>query len=166
MKDRIKQLMESQHMNQQSFANLIGVAPATLNSILLERTRPTLNTVEAICKKLPKVNLVWLLNGTGDMYVTDPAGTVNSGAGSIDADSDITSASATESGMLPFEYDDADRRAHTASPTNNHDSHRQSPQRTSMQFVDVKKVDKQQRRITEIRVFYDDQTWESFVPKK
>ena len=27
-------------------------------------------------------------------------------------------------------------------------------------------IDKQSRRITEIRVFYDDQTWESFVPKR
>ena len=30
----------------------------------------------------------------------------------------------------------------------------------------VKIVDKPQRRITEIRIFYDDQTWETFVPKK
>ena len=34
------------------------------------------------------------------------------------------------------------------------------------QIIDVKNIDKQTRRITEIRVFYDDQTWESFVPKK
>ncbi|MDY3674334.1 MAG: hypothetical protein SO049_05865, partial [Prevotella sp.] len=32
--------------------------------------------------------------------------------------------------------------------------------------VTAKNIDKQPRRITEIRVFYDDQTWESFVPKK
>lgn len=30
----------------------------------------------------------------------------------------------------------------------------------------VKYLDKPQRQITEIRIFYDDQTWESFVPKK
>ena len=30
----------------------------------------------------------------------------------------------------------------------------------------VKYVDKPQRKITEIRIFYDDQTWETFVPKK
>ena len=69
MKDRIKQLMESLHMNQQSFASFVGIAPATLNGIFQERTRPTLNTVEAICKKMPNVNLMWLINGTGDMYV-------------------------------------------------------------------------------------------------
>ena len=30
----------------------------------------------------------------------------------------------------------------------------------------VKIIDKQQRRISEIRVFYDDKTWETFVPQK
>ena len=32
--------------------------------------------------------------------------------------------------------------------------------------TEVKYIDKPQRRITEIRIFFDDQTWESFVPKK
>ena len=27
-------------------------------------------------------------------------------------------------------------------------------------------LDKKERKITEIRIFYDDQTWETFVPKK
>ena len=30
----------------------------------------------------------------------------------------------------------------------------------------VKIYNNRQRKITEIRVFFDDQTWESFVPKK
>ena len=30
----------------------------------------------------------------------------------------------------------------------------------------INKVEKPQRQITEIRIFFDDQTWESFVPKK
>ena len=30
----------------------------------------------------------------------------------------------------------------------------------------LKNIDKKTRQITEIRIFFDDQTWESFVPKK
>ena len=30
----------------------------------------------------------------------------------------------------------------------------------------VKIIDKPQRKISEIRVFYDDKTWETFVPQK
>ena len=29
----------------------------------------------------------------------------------------------------------------------------------------IKEVDKPQRKITEIRIFYNDNTWETFVPK-
>jgi len=32
--------------------------------------------------------------------------------------------------------------------------------------INLNYFDKTKRQITEIRVFYDDQTWESFVPKK
>lgn len=48
MKDRIKRLMESQHMTQQDFADYIGISSASLSSIFTGRTKPTLNTVEAI----------------------------------------------------------------------------------------------------------------------
>ena len=38
--------------------------------------------------------------------------------------------------------------------------------RPEMVVNEVKMQDKPQRRVLEIRVFYDDQTWETFVPAK
>ena len=38
MKDRIRKVMESQHMTQQVFAEFIQIAPATLSSIFTGRT--------------------------------------------------------------------------------------------------------------------------------
>ena len=67
MKDRIRQIMESQHMTQQVFADYIGVGAATLSSIFNDRTRPTLNIVESIKKKIPNTNTDWLMFGSGDM---------------------------------------------------------------------------------------------------
>ena len=60
MKDRIRQIMEDQHLNQQNFAQLIGKSTATLSSIFNDRTKPSLDIVDAIKKKLPQVNLEWL----------------------------------------------------------------------------------------------------------
>lgn len=40
------------------------------------------------------------------------------------------------------------------------------PDGNPQQQAYAKNIDKPVRRITEIRVFYDDQTWEAFVPKK
>lgn len=37
---------------------------------------------------------------------------------------------------------------------------------SSSQQINMNFLDKKERKITEIRIFYDDQTWETFVPKK
>ncbi len=68
MKDRIRQLMESQHMTQQTFSDFIGISSASLSSIFTGRTKPTLNTVEAIRSKFTKINLDWLMYGQGPMF--------------------------------------------------------------------------------------------------
>src|SRR5574344_1494563 len=70
MKDRIKQLMEAQHMNQQTFATYTGIGTASLSSIFNGRTRPTLNHVDAIIEKFPNVNPLWLLKGIGGMMLS------------------------------------------------------------------------------------------------
>ena len=69
MKDRIKMIMESQHMTQQTFAQFIQMSPASLSSIFNGRTKPTLTIVEAIKNRIPSLSLEWLLSGTGPMYM-------------------------------------------------------------------------------------------------
>ena len=69
MKERIKEVMESQHMTQQVFAQFIEMSPASLSSIFTGRTRPTINIVEAIKRKIPNLNTDWLMFGIGEMYV-------------------------------------------------------------------------------------------------
>ena len=68
MKDRIRKIMESQHMTQQEFANFIGTNPATLSGIFNDRTHPSLSIVEMIKKKFPSLNTDWLVFGDGDMF--------------------------------------------------------------------------------------------------
>ena len=48
MKDRIRQIMESQHMTQKTFASFIDMSEGSLSSIFNGRTKPTLNIVDAI----------------------------------------------------------------------------------------------------------------------
>lgn len=67
MKDRIKRIIESQHMTQQEFAENIKVAPATLSSIFTGRTAPSLKIVDAIKSRFPDISTDWLLFGRGAM---------------------------------------------------------------------------------------------------
>jgi len=154
--------MESQHMSQQVFADFIGIAPATLSGIFTERTKPTLNTVEAIKKRLPSLSTDWLLFGREPMYIDQnvPSDEAQNNKGTID----------TISGMETFLEFDSTKSTPTPSPLSNT---RINPvqqkivnSRTESEFVNMKNIDKSVRKVVEIRVFYDDQTWESFVPAK
>ena len=63
MKDRIRQIMEDQHLTQQSFAQMTQISTPTLSNILTGKSRATLNTVELIKRKFPLISLDWLLYG-------------------------------------------------------------------------------------------------------
>ena len=161
MKDRIRQIMESQHMTQQVFAEYIGQSPATLSSIFNGRTRPTLNIVMDIKKKIPNINIDWLMFGTGDMYQADqtPDGTTPP-----QSESGIEYAPKTQNPMLDFDAPQPSNPITQYPPLPNSNSVRNT--RPEIVREEIKFVDKPQRKVIEIRVFYDDQTWDTFVPAK
>ena len=157
MKDRIRQVMESQHMTQQVFADYIGLAPATLSSIFNGRTRPTLNVVEALKKKIPNISTDWLMFGSGEMYQNTPENSTPTPSASENGIFD-------QSPMLDFDQN-------PSVPPQNMGQMTQNPaiinkSRPEIVREDIKILDKPQRKVMEIRVFYDDQTWDTFVPVK
>lgn len=166
MKDRIRQLMESQHMNQQSFAAFIGLAPATLSSILQERTRPTLATVDSIQKKYPNINLSWLINGEGSMFNEPKESIDNHAREGEDVSSKPEQGNNGTPGLFDFTYDTPDTAPAMQRQQTTHRQASSNRQQMQQGYSDVKIFDKPQRKITEIRVYFDDQTWEAFVPKK
>ena len=158
IKDRLRIIMEDKHMTQQVFADFLQQSPATLSSIFNGRTRPTLNIIDSIKTKIPDISIEWLLYGTGDMYISHPDA---SDPGLLEGQN-----SAQES-MINF-----DSPAPTVSqmPQNSVSTtpYSQSVKSTHPEIVreEIKIVDKMPRKVTEIRVYYDDQTYETFVPAK
>lgn len=170
MKDRIRQLMEDQHLTQQNFAQQIGISTATLSSIFNDRTKPSLLIVDAIHKNFPQVRLEWLLDGTLPMYTSQEGnqeGAAPSGEhGMAGENGNGAAVGAMSEPALDFAADDAP--ASPTSPSLFDDAQMRGVNHTPKKIAQtaVKYVDKPQRKITEIRIFYDDQTWETFVPKK
>lgn len=161
MKDRIRRIMEEQHMSQQVFADFIESSPATLSSIFNGRTRPTLNIVEAIIRKLPAINTDWLLSGTGDMYRT-PNSTPE-GGDHADGQQAPSPTPAVAQGVLDFGADVAPTIPQIQTAPH-HESVRTTP--IELRSSNTKFLDKEPRKVTEIRIYYDDQTYETFVPSK
>ncbi len=161
MKDRIRQIMESKHMTQQVFAQFLEMSPASLSSIYNDRTKPTLNIVEAIKKKIPNINTDWLMFGSGDMYV----------AASTPISTPQEVSKPTENGLFDsvpsvLDFDTMPAPTPQTSPQANSSFNSVKSTHPNFQREEVKIADKPQRRVVEIRVFYDDQTWESFSPSK
>lgn len=153
--------MEDQHMTQQVFADFIGQSPATLSSIFTGRTRPTLKVVEDIKAKIPDISTEWLLWGGGSMYITHSEGS-----------SEVVSDPVPGQEQM-LNFDDPSNATPSASyqATNNQrvlSGFQQGVRNTHLDFraEEMKIVDKTTRRVTEIRVYYDDQTYETFVPAK
>ena len=134
MKDRIKQIMDAQQMSQQSFAAFLDISPATLSSIFTGRTKPTLSTVEALKKKFPNINTDWLMFGSGSMF-----------------------SDAKDSNTVV-----ADGQNNDPARASEINSVRNTPR--EMPKTEIKYIDRPQRHVVEIKVYYDDFTYESFYP--
>ena len=183
MKDRIRELMEAQHMNQQTFSHYTGIGTATLSSIFTGRTRPTLNTIESIMKKFPEVNVNWLMFGQGEMMTSSADGKNMDPSSPTPKQDFFDMQPNTSSAQQNLEQNNI-VQSHTQQSANiavrpnyKESSHQQNyaeRQRAAFPQIEDNSTEviphinvssQQKRKVTEIRVFYDDQTWEAFVPK-
>lgn len=178
MKDRIKQIQTLANMSQQEFAKVIGVAPGSLSSVYSERIQPTSNYVVGIHKAFPNININWLMFGEGDMYVHPEDGEASSPISL--SDSDQANSASPNVAHAHAESPQAslfDTPSSAASEVLSFQNMRKAPDRHAasshsraqavVEHIDTaKNFDFRQRQVKEIRVFFDDGTYETFVPSK
>lgn len=71
MKDRIKQIMETENMTPARFADTLQIGRAVISHILNGRNNPSLDVITRILSKMPEINSDWLLTGAGTMFKSD-----------------------------------------------------------------------------------------------
>jgi transcriptional regulator with XRE-family HTH domain len=152
MKDRIEQVRNHYGMIQSEFAKAIGISAPSLSSIINGRTSPTNNTVQAIHRRFPEISITWLMFGEGDMETTPEKDDSQAQAQTRqDEGVRLTDTATKPSGnQLTLPHTPADKVL-------------EAP--VTVREI-VKYVDKPQRHITEIHVFYDDGTFETFSARK
>lgn len=172
MKDRIRQLMLDKAMSQKSFAAELCIAEATLSGIFNGRTRPTNQTVSAIHECFPEVNVMWLMFGEGDMYTTQapsadtPVAPQEGDANGEEAPDLFSSMNAPQAVFdAPAMHQDRAAFGEHAMPGSHPSAHISPAQvmQPQVQYIE-KYIDKPRRKITEIRIFFDDGTYETFTP--
>ena len=171
MKDRIKLIQSATKMSQQDFAKAIGVAPGSLSSIYSGRTQPTNNYVNGIHQAFPDININWLMFGEGDMYVEGKEDVDHSPAPTDseygdDSNTLFDQPDSPIGDVLPF----ATPRVTPPSsrlPQVNMNEKEFTPQSPETTYNTLpKNIDIKMREVKEIRVFFSDGTYESFVPAK
>ncbi len=164
MEERIRQVMDFLGMSQQDFAQKLGISPASLSNIFNGRSKPTNNHVQAIHRAFPKIDTNWLMFGEGVMLgeggsdspnsdMPNPSASSNFGFPANSSDEGNGGSKKEMGGMELFST-----LPNTASGTQNKERQAAPKVITETRIIRPK--------ILEIRVFYDDQTFESFVPSE
>lgn len=179
MKERIKEVQEHYNLKQKQFALELGVAEATLSSVKTGRTAPSNNLIQAIHNAYPAININWLMFGEGEMLLPltpeTAVGTIPS-AEALDRAAGV--APMTQAGIgqnVGFQPSEGpslfDAPAVVNSPKIGAKPANYSALPTELQLAEAlsqlkkaNEVDRRVRKIKEIRVFFDDGTFEAFVP--
>lgn len=172
IKDRIRQLMEKAEMNQKDFSIITGITAPTLSSIFNGRTSVTMNHIMALHKEFPNISIQWLMFGEGEMDLSE-ANTQNENALNDSLSVTPVSSPALEGQQLNFLTERS--QSPTASPSMPNGfigamalgaQNKESLNIALEQLEKVKNLTTPKRQVTEIRIFYDDGTYEVFGPKE
>ena len=146
MKDRINQIKLREGLTDGQFAEKIGISPASLSHILNGRNKPSLEVVMKIKSACSYVDWDWLVLGKGEMESRPEEEKVEFSLN----ENPIFSSNSQE---------DSENRKEIAS---------NAPFFTPKEIVreEIKYIEKPARKITEIRIFFDNGTFETFRPDK
>ena len=68
MNYRLQQFLSAENITQAQFADIIGVARASVSHIIAGRNKPGFDFIQNMSRHCPDLNLEWLINGKGRMY--------------------------------------------------------------------------------------------------
>ncbi len=146
--DRFKMLMDREQLTAGAFADKIGVSGATISHILSGRNRyPSAEVMLKLTDSYPGLNLNWLLTGQGDPGIDMSSGSL------------LTEASTSSTSEMSMSASQHDENVTDSTKDAEAQKYRKDFGLTSAATDKVVK-----RKIREIRVFYDDNTYETFSP--
>ena len=145
--------MQKEAMNAGLFAEKIGISAASLSHILSGRNNPSLDVMMKIRKAFGYVSWEWLLEGVGEMeYAPTSPDSVNPEL--------LDPLSFDENALFaPDGTDDLKNRKEIGVKTSAFAT-------KEVVHEQVKYVEIPSKKITEIRIFFDNGTYETFRPEK
>ncbi|MBR1667117.1 MAG: helix-turn-helix transcriptional regulator [Bacteroidaceae bacterium] len=184
-KEKIELIIQDKHLNSTQFCNEVCIAPGTLSHIRNGRTEPTLNILRSIIQAFPDINPAWLFYGEEPMYKNSDSPTpqeadendtyLNSHADDVAPEDNqlsfafpatppsstrgaVSNGSVNGSSSVPTssQASGTSRRSSASTP---------APSPLNVQEIvaeTLKQQQRPQRKVVEVRIFFDDGTFETF----
>lgn len=151
---RIGQIMDREGLKAGEFADSINVAQATLSQILRGRNMPSVDFLLRLHQRYPDISLDWLLIGEGEMTAV------------ANDDFALSSTKMDEIDYPLFAENTENVPRRTIASENRKEIALESSQNQAKEVVRQEIIYKERppRKITEIRIFFDDNTYETFKP--
>lgn len=162
---RLKGFIESQGLTNSQFADRCGIPRPSLSQLLTGRNKKISDVlVGQIHHAFPKLSVLWLMFGEGNMLVTDQseaAAPAGDGEMSIDFQNFPTDSSEYEKyraqNGLNAPKEGLSARINTGVPDD---------LRIAELERQIEKMRKNPRKVSHITVYYDDSTFETFYPRR
>lgn len=165
-KERIEYIIKEMSLSNVEFSQLTGIAPATISHITSGRSKPTLPILKAIVMAFPELNPQWVFMGEGPVYSKSEAETDN-----VVSEQPVLRQTGT-GGLDLFSTVQPNVKPRTAETV------KAKPQAQPAKTMDVlglkevikasvdEAIGRRKRQIVEVRIFFDDGTYEAFSTPK
>ena len=157
---RIKELIEELGYSAGQFADVVKINRSRLSHIITGRNNPSLEIVQAIIKRFPEINPLWLLIGNEPMFLVDsPA------KGKISNSQDESN---TEINLFNYHQPDLKKETDEVKTQETNQIHKQVPvtekEELKSGLTEIE-TDYDEVEIRMITVFYTNKRYENFIPE-
>lgn len=162
--ERILEIIKVKNLNNIQFCSATGISPASLSHITSNRSKPTLSILRNVIAGFPDINPEWVMMGTGSMF--------REGVSSSKPDSETGGQEASRTrpdsermnSLFPMGDDGAAQQKPDRRGRKDSDGDGMQLSNAAIEAVVASTLKKmrQEKRVVEVRVFYDDETYEVF----
>lgn len=171
MKERLIQLLDVEQLNSSKFADIIGVQRSSVSHVLSGRNKPSFDFLQKTLNAFPGLRADWLIQGQGGMYEhmqhAHPGGLFDEPVATrvadqheekelkqpvADEDGVLKTLSGTETTESAGTSGAQDARAHTLRDPKSHET--------------TEPGDGTKKRVVQVIVMYDDDTFSSYSPSE
>lgn len=158
--ERILEIIRAKNLNNIQFCSVTGISPASLSHITSNRSKPTLTILRNVINGFPDISPEWIMMGTGPMFRNPEQNAAHEESSHADT------SDGNEMEKMPSLFDNEEKEVVPvkSNPVRNVGGWATA---SSGNIEDIVKktlnvIQKPQRKIVEVRIFFDDGTYESF----